>query len=173
MERNVTIPGGSSEGGGISTRNSESIQSSRTTSPRGNSTQATATRSSLSSSRVSSPIGQNRGSEEKINLSASTNAINASISSNGRSENRVHFDLKNSDMIKNQSSLNATRKTANLTSAASTVRRLTTSQPNHLSALPLDARQRLEEMVNSIFINVNGTVLVKFLSLKCITFILI
>ena len=152
MERNVTIAGSSSESGGISTRNSDNLQSSRTNSPRGNSTQAAATRSSLSSSRVSSPIGQNRGSEEKLNLSASTNAINASISSgNGRSENRVHFDLKNSDMIKNQGSLNATRKTTNLTAAASTVRRLTTSQPNHLSALPLDARQRLEEMVSGIF----------------------
>ena len=149
MERNVTIPGSSTEGGGISSRNSDNIQASRTNSPRGGSTQPPNTRSSLSTSRVSSPIGQNRGSEEKPNLSASTNAINSTTSSNnGRSENRVHFDLKNSDITKSQGSLNTNRKPGNLSSAASTVRRLTTSQPHHLSALPLDARQRLEEMVS-------------------------
>ena len=155
MERNVTIPGSSSgEGVGVSSRNSDTIQTSRTNSPRGGSTQPPNTRSSLSSSRVSSPIGQNRGSSEgeKLNLSASTNAINSTTSSNGRSENRVHFDLKNSDLTKSQGSLNANRKTGNMSSAASTVRRLTTSQPHHLSALPLDARQRLEEMVSPIYL---------------------
>ena len=156
IERNVTIPGSSTEGG-ISNRNPEgNNQTSRANenvsrqainvSPRGNATHVTTARSSLASSRVSSPIGQNRGSEEKINLFGSTNAINATSSNNIRSENRVHFDLKNSDTTKSQGSLNTVRKATNLTSASSTVRRLT-SQQNHLSALPLDARQRLEEMV--------------------------
>ena len=87
MERNVTISGDSAGG-----------SSSRTNSPRGG--PSSTARSSLSSSRVSSPIGQNRGSEEKSTLSASTNAINSTTSSsNGRSENRVHFDLKNSDIM--------------------------------------------------------------------------
>ena len=159
IERNVTIPGGSNENS--SPRNAENLQASRTNSPRGSgSTQLSTTRSSLSSSRVSSPIGQgNRGSSEEKpnnynNLSASTNAINSTSSViNGRSENRVHFDLKNSDMTKSQGSLNTGRAKAggNLSSAASTVRRLTTSQPHHLSALPLDARQRLEEMVGVMF----------------------
>ena len=137
MERNVTISGDSAGG-----------SSSRTNSPRGG--PSSTARSSLSSSRVSSPIGQNRGSDEKSTLSASTNAINSTTSSsNGRSENRVHFDLKNSDITKSQGSLNTNRKSGNLSSSTSSaVRRLTSSQPHHLSALPLDARQRLEEMVS-------------------------
>merc|ERR1712223_449384 len=78
-----------------------------------------------------------------------TNTINSS-SNAGRSDNRVHFDLKNSDLTKSQGSLNAnSRKAGNLASAGSSVRRLTASQPHHLSALPLDARQRLEEMAGS------------------------
>ena len=150
IERNVTIPGDNSSG--VSSKTVDNLQNSRTNSPRG-STQSPATRSSLSSSRVSSPVGQNRGSsdEKSTNLSASTNAINSiSTNNSGRSENRVHFDLKNSDLTKSQGSINASnRKAANLSTAGSTVRRLTTSQPHHLSALPLDARQRLEEMVST------------------------
>ena len=144
MERNVTVPGDNN-----SSKNVDNLQTSRTSSPRGvGSTQSPATRSSLSSSRVSSPIGQNRD-EKATNLSANTNTINSS-SNVGRSENRVHFDLKNSDLTKSQGSLNTnSRKATNLASAGSSVRRLTASQPHHLSALPLDARQRLEEMVSS------------------------
>ena len=158
IERNVTIPGSSTEGG-ISNRNPEgNNQTSRANenvsrqainvSPRGNATHhVTSARSSLASSRVSSPIGQNRGSEEKVNVFGSSNAINVTSSNNTRSENRVHFDLKNSDTTKSQGSLNTARKATNLTAASSTVRRLT-SQQTHISALPLDARQRLEEMVS-------------------------
>ena len=150
IERNVTIPGDST-----TAKNNDNLQTSRTNSPRGvGSTQSPATRSSLSSSRVSSPIGQNRGSsdEKTANLSASTNAINSVSSNNGgRSENRVHFDLKNSDVTKSQGTLSAnSRKAGNLASTGSNVRRLTASQPHHLSALPLDARQRLEEMVSCL-----------------------
>ena len=153
IERNVTIPSDNSSG--ASSKTVDNLQASRTNSPRG-STQSPATRSSLSSSRVSSPIGLNRGlsDEKSTNLSASTNAINSSSANNGgRSENRVHFDLKNSDLTKSQGSINASnRKAGNLSTAGSTVRRLTTSQPHHLSALPLDARQRLEEMVSITYL---------------------
>ena len=154
MERNVNIPGANGfEGRNTATRTVDSSPrvneggaGVRQNSPRGHTAaqQKTASRSSLASSRVASPIG--RGSEEKVNLSGSTGAINTTA----KNENRVHFDLKNSDAGKNQGGLSTTRKS--LASSASTVRRLTTQQ-NQLSALPLDARQRLEEMVRNFNIN--------------------